>query len=286
MHVKHRRAVFLGAVADTENLLEVIAAGILGIEAPTVGGEVLLVDDQRVVLERQALGQLGCVNRGLLDGGQKQRYRAHHKRRGFREQVEVVGERAADCVQLESLGRQLDRLAALALVIGGEKGDRRVTVVALGTDQVVIEGERVVEHDFCGAGVFGRLADGDAVFQLVLRHRGIFEPTGGAVVIHRDRHWQGLHGVLQAVPVKAHHRQVQVFTGDRGLGEIQHIHLQVIDQPVEIHLGVMAGLLALEGFLRVGELFIEGIGPRGLFLHLGQLFFIERHLRGTLVDRA
>ena len=60
MHVKHRRAVFLGAVADAEDLLEVIAAGILGVETPAVGGEVLLVDDQRVVLERQALGQLAA----------------------------------------------------------------------------------------------------------------------------------------------------------------------------------------------------------------------------------
>jgi len=48
VHIKQRRAVFLGVVADPEDFLEVVAAGVLGIEAPAVGRELRLVDDQRV----------------------------------------------------------------------------------------------------------------------------------------------------------------------------------------------------------------------------------------------
>ncbi|MCY1456848.1 hypothetical protein D9M71_740960 [compost metagenome] len=86
--------------------------------------------------------------------------------------------------------------------------------------------------------------------------------------------------------VEAAYRQVQVLASHRNAGEIQQADFKGFDGPVEIHLGVVAFLLFLEGSLLFIELFFQRLAPYLLLLQLRQLFLVEGNLRGVLIDRA
>ncbi|MNP12820.1 hypothetical protein D3C76_1050720 [compost metagenome] len=273
-------------MADRKNFLQVIAAVILGEETPVLIGKYFGIHHQCIALEFKTFGQVMGFDCLLVDGGQKQWDGTDHKGRRLWKQIQIVGDGAAQGVDLISLWWQFDRLIALAATVFGEEADRAVARVERGAEQFIIEGAQVSELDACSAWVLDRLIDPDAFFQLFLCQRRTLEPGRGVVVIDHHRQVQRLDGFRRGASVEAQDRQVQVLAGYRNAREIQQADLKSFDRPVEINLGVVAFLLFLEVLLLFIELFFQRLAPELLLLHLRQLFLVEGNLCGGLIDRA
>ncbi|MNI67353.1 hypothetical protein D3C73_1229800 [compost metagenome] len=109
----------------------------------------------------------------------------------------------------------------------------------------------------CSAGVLDRLIDPDACFQLFLGQGRALEPGRGVVVVDHHRQVQRLDGFRRGMGIEAAYRQVQVLAGHGHAGEIQQADLKGFDGAIEIHLGVVAFLLFLEGSLFFIELVFQ-----------------------------
>ncbi|MOA12816.1 hypothetical protein D3C78_1328370 [compost metagenome] len=107
----------------------------------------------------------------LLDRGQEQRHRAHCVGRRFRKQIQIVGDGAAQWIDLVGLRWQLDRFVAFAKSVFGKEAHRAFTGVERGAQQFIVEAAQMGEFDSSSAGVVDRLADADVLFQLILAQR-------------------------------------------------------------------------------------------------------------------
>ena len=67
MHVEHRRAIGLGAVADGGYFLQIIPRFVLGKKAPGLGRKRFLINDQGIALELKTFGQTGDIQHLLVD---------------------------------------------------------------------------------------------------------------------------------------------------------------------------------------------------------------------------
>src|SRR5690349_12697503 len=143
-------------MADCKNFLQVIAAVILGKKTPVLIGKHFRIHHQRIALEFKTLGQLMGIERLLFDSGQKQRDGANPEGGCLWKQVQVVGDRAAQGVDLIRLWWQFDRLIALAAAVFGEEADRTITRVERATEQFIIEAAQVSELDARSAGILDR----------------------------------------------------------------------------------------------------------------------------------
>ncbi|MNZ76795.1 hypothetical protein D3C78_953130 [compost metagenome] len=220
----------------------------------------------------------------LVDRGQEQRHRAHRIGRGLRKQIQVVSDDAAQGIDLVRLGRQFDRLVAFAKRVFGKEAHRTFTGVERCAEQLIVEGTQVSEFDSRSAGVVDRLTDADVLFQLILTQRCPFQPARRLVVIDHHGQVQGLDGLVRGIGIEAPDRQVEVLSGDRDGGKIQHADFECFDRPVEVHLRIMSSLLFLKVALFFIELFFQGLAPALLLLHLGQLLLIEGNLYRGFVD--
>ncbi|MCY1457976.1 hypothetical protein D9M71_753150 [compost metagenome] len=124
MHGKQRRPLCACDVIDRENFLEVVAAIVLGEEAPVLLGKQLQVHHQRVAFELKPSRQLMGIEGLFIDCRKKQRYGTHHISRGLRKQVQVVGDAAAQRVDLIGLRWQFNGFVTFATAVLGEKTDR------------------------------------------------------------------------------------------------------------------------------------------------------------------
>ncbi|MNY31175.1 hypothetical protein D3C86_1653240 [compost metagenome] len=174
-------------MADRQDLLQIMAAGVPGEKTPVLGGERFRVDHQCVAFELQSFGQLLGVDGFLVDGGHEQGKGADRVGRCFRKQVQVIGDRAARGVDLIGLRRQFDRSIAFAAGVFGKERDRAIPGVQGGAEQFIIEASGMIELNARGTRVIDGLTDADTLFQLFLAQRGSLEPGRGLVVVHHHR---------------------------------------------------------------------------------------------------